>query len=367
MPGLFLQDRATNSRAAIAQVSLPLTRLIARRSNNRLRRAGRRRRRLDVIQNPRASFAMINLLVPSPPHFLKHVRPHAHSASPAFLLAHFRQRRPAMLPRDAMIMIQQILRHRRDSSSSFRLQHRALFLRNRALRLDLRPLAFRDFFHFLQNFFGSLDPLVVFLAGHHLLQQTVLSVRSLRVRIRRLMLQSFESVVSLNLISLIPVFPPLLFPLLHVQFVSLPVLQGSQMRILRSLQLKTRRRHSRIHFAKFFGNSGKPPANIRKPNIHSLQSKKMLKDRYHETGILTQQLQWVPHAPYLRLGFLTLFVLAMLNPTRAIESISRTRRPRSRTHRHFLPTNFHPHARPPMPQRIFHRRINPRTSNRKRQ
>src|SRR5580700_5016582 len=311
MPGLFMQDRATNSRSATAQISLPLARLIRRRSNRRLSRRSNGRRRLDVIQNPRASFAMINLLIPSPPHFLKHMRPHAHPAGPALLLAHLSQRRPAMLARNAVIMIQQILRHSRNRSSPFRLKRHAIFLSNRALRFNLRLLALGNFLDFLQNFLGGLNTLIVFLAGHHLLEQAVFSVGGLGIGIGSFVLKSLERVVRFYLIGLIPVFAAFLFPLLDVQLVSLAIFQRGQMSSLRRLQLKSRRRYARIHLAKFFGNSRKTPAHIRKPNIHSLQRKKMLKDRYHETGILTQAIAANPVARAACRRFLTFVRLSL--------------------------------------------------------
>ncbi len=224
---------------------------------------------------------MIDLFVSIAAHLLKHVRPDAHAASAAFLFADFRQRRTAMSARDALIMIEQVFGHSRDSLGAFGFKSGSFLLRNGAFSFNLGALALRCFFHFLQRFFRRLDAPVVFFARHHLFEKAILGVGGFLIGHLSFVLQSLEGVVGLDLIGLIAIFAALLFPLLDVQLVFLALLESGQMRGLRRFQFGPRRRDARFDFSEFFGNGREPRANFAQTHIHGLQLDKVLDDGLH--------------------------------------------------------------------------------------
>src|ERR1700733_6457295 len=194
------------------------------------RRSGRGGRLLVVIKNASTRFAVKHFPAFGAPHFLKYMRPDAHSTSGAFLVADFGQRDAVMFFYDAVVMIQHILIDPAGNKGACALQLRKRFFSFRFFSFNLGALAANNFLHFLQRFLRNLDATVVLLARHHLFQQAVFRFGNFFFRHLHFVLQSFVSFVRFNLGSLIFVLPYFFLPSVDVEFVFLAIFDGGKLR-----------------------------------------------------------------------------------------------------------------------------------------
>src|ERR1700752_3939488 len=97
-------------------------------------------RRLDVVENTSARLAMEQLLAVRIAHLLKYMRPDLHAAERALLITHFGKSDPAVLLRDAFVVVKQIFWNFRCNALTIGLDRFQIFVSRRLLRVDCRTL-----------------------------------------------------------------------------------------------------------------------------------------------------------------------------------------------------------------------------------
>ena len=243
---------------------------------------------IDVIEDPRAGLAVKHFLASAPAHLLKNVRPDAHAARGAFLLANFGEGDAIVLFRDALVVVEQIFRDHLYDAQPFGRQCRQVPIRRGLFRFDPRTVEAHHFFHFFQRFFRTLDPPVVFLARDHLLEEAIFSAGNFGFRHLHFMLERLIGLVRLYLGTLIPVFGNPSLPLFDVKFIFLTLFEGGKLGGLALLDLCLGACQARFCVSQFFRNFGEPPADLTQACVDALQFKQTLKNLQHRAAILAQ-------------------------------------------------------------------------------
>jgi len=224
-----------------------------------------------VIQDPRACFTMKKSFVAVALQLLDHVGADMDAALATALASNFRKRDAPVALGDALVMIDQIFRHRGNRGGTHGLCGGQFLLRGVIFGLDRLAFLDRGRFDFLHRRLGGLHLPVVLLARDHAFEQTVLGLGHFVFGVLDFVQQGFVCFVGLDLAALVSIFLGALFPLIDVHLKRLALFLAREERFLGRGDLLLRRSHARLDFSQLFWEPRQALSNANQAEINSLQ------------------------------------------------------------------------------------------------
>ena len=161
-------------------------------------------------------------------------------------------------------------------------------LRGVVLGLDRLAFYTGGRFHLLHAHLGGFQLTLVFLTGHHAVEQSVFGFGDLVLGVLDLVLQRLIRFVGFHLTALVTVLFRTLFPMLDVHLVSLAVLEAAGQRFLRRGDLLPGSHDAGFDFGQAFREPAQALANFDQAEINGLQLNQVFEMGMHPMCILAQ-------------------------------------------------------------------------------